>query len=328
MRQGISFDDVMIKPRYSTIESRRDIDISSCLFSDIKLELPIVSASMDTITEEEMIKAMTRNGGSGVYHRFGRPKKRIAALNRLGLPRNWPYPVGMAIGLDYKHNLPYADYLVLDVAHADTKAVVDFVYDFKLNNDIPLVVGNIATYEAAIRLINAGANALKVGVGPGQVCATRQRTGCGVPQLTAIRDVTHAARKYSVTVCADGGIRSSGDIVKALVAGADTVMVGSLLAGTKETPGLIEKDPKTGELFKEYRGQASFKAKLDAGMDTRYVEGMSLKVPYQGPVKRVLNQLRDGIQSGFSYVGARNIQELRKRAEFIRTSPTTRNKGN
>jgi len=217
------------------------------------------------------------------------------------------------------------DALVIDTAHGDTKAVIDVLKYLKKKFDIPVVAGNVATPEGALSLIKAGADGVKVGIGPGSICTTRIVTGVGVPQLSAILNCSRICKKYRVPLIADGGIKYSGDIAKAIAAGADCVMIGNLFAGTDESPG--ETVLFHGRSYKEYRGMGSIEA-MKKGASDRYFqeqeesklvpEGITGRVPYRGPLSATIYQLIGGLKAGMSYVGARNIKEFQRKAQFIK----------
>lgn len=212
-----------------------------------------------------------------------------------------------------------ANIICIDIAHGHHKHMANTIRLCK-KFDIDIIAGNIATGEAAEFLCNKGVDAVKVGIGPGSMCTTRINTGFGVPQVTAIEDVKAVTAKYDVPVIADGGIRNSGDVAKALAAGADTVMIGSLFAGCKETPGIIHREGNFPDyhLYKQYRGSASLSSKQDQGAEKRNVEGISARVDYKGPVKYVIKNLEDGLRSAFSYAGAFNIEEYHSKIKYIR----------
>lgn len=325
MREALTFDDVLLVPHYSTIESRDDVDIS-CDLGVIRLRVPIVSANMDTVTWDEMAMAMYRSGGLGILHRFATYEQTRAAIVKMmeaGLPT---YAIVPSIGVkpgDFDLVKRYAEEfgisaICIDVAHGDTIMALDMV-DACANFDSlgakydTIIAGNVATPDGALRLVEAGANVVKVGVGPGSVCTTRVVTGHGYPQLSAVMEVYSAVPDH-VAIIADGGIRTSGDVVKALAAGADAVMCGYLLAGSLEAPVL-------GDLgsSKLYRGSAS----KGANGNAKYVEGVDTLVPLSGPVSMVIDRLEAGIRSGLTYSGARNLRELRRVAEFVRVTHAT-----
>jgi IMP dehydrogenase len=330
IKEGITFDDVLLVPAYSEV-----LPFEVCLkgrFSrHIELDFPFASSAMDTVTEAPMAIAMARKGGIGVIHKNMPAEKQaeeVAKVKAEGLK------VAAAVGITKDvlvRVLPLAnagvDALVLDSAHGHSKGVMDVLRAIKNTfPDIDVVVGNIATAEAARDLILAGADALKVGIGPGSICTTRVVAGVGMPQLTAIADV--AAVAGDIPVIADGGLRYSGDVVKALAAGATCVMCGSMFAGTDEAPGEIEEID--GVKMKGYRGMGSIDA-MEAGSADRYFqkgaaklvpEGVVARVPYKGSVADVLFQLEGGLRSGMGYCGAKDLDALHK-ARFVKISPAT-----
>lgn len=453
-KEGLSFDDVLVIPSKSEVLPR-DVDITTRLTNKIKLNIPIVSAGMDTVTEARLAIAIAREGGIGIIHKnmpietqalevdkvkrsehgvivdpfylspenligdalelmerykiSGVPitegKKLVGILtnrdlrfeddttkkikdvmtkenlvtapegtdldaamkilkkhkieklpivdedfNLKGLitikdiEKAIKYPnsakdqkgrllVGAAVGItaDMKDRLKAlveanADVVVVDTAHGHSKGVIEAVYKIKeMYPDLQVIAGNVATADATRDLINAGADAIKVGMGPGSICTTRVVAGIGVPQVTAIYECSQEAAKYNIPIIADGGIKYSGDIVKAIAAGADTVMLGSLFAGTEESPGEIEIF--NGRSFKVYRGMGSIGA-MEQGSKDRYFqenmkklvpEGIEGRVPYKGPLSETVYQLLGGLRAGMGYCGAKDIQELKK-AKFVRIS--------
>jgi IMP dehydrogenase/GMP reductase len=333
LRTGLTFDDVLILPRRSSIRSRQDVSVCTRLSRHIELGIPVVAANMDTVCEHEMAVAMARLGGIGIVHRFmpiDTQADEIYLLKEAGAS----LAVGAAVGTDRDMVdrakalvAAGADALVLDIAHGHSDHAIDGVRTLKDHfADTDVVAGNVATLDGAGDLVEAGADAVKVGVGPGGVCTTRTVAGVGVPQLTAIADVS----PVGVPVIADGGVRGSGDIAKALAAGASTVMVGSMLAGTKESPGEVEQGPKG--LQKRIRGMASFeavKARADRSgedLDEEYLsyrapEGVEGTVPYKGEVSKLVLQLMAGLRSAMSYTGAGTIEEFTALAEFMAVTP-------
>ncbi|NLY37564.1 MAG: IMP dehydrogenase [Tissierellia bacterium] len=455
IREGLTYDDVLLVPGESHVTPDK-VTMSTRLTKNIILQIPLVSAGMDTVTESQMAVAMARSGGIGVIHKNMSIEKQALEVDRVkrsehgvitdpfylsphhlvkdalelmgryrisGVPivdnkmtlkgiltnrdvrfiKDMNLPIdevmtkenlvtakegtsleeaaailrkhkieklllvddnyklkglitikdiekvvifpnratdkqgrllaGAAIGIgsDMKERVEallksQVDVLVVDSAHGHSKNVIDAVRWIKDNYDVDVIAGNIATKAAAMALIDAGADALKVGIGPGSICTTRVVAGIGVPQLTAIIDVAECAIEAGVPVIADGGVKYSGDIVKALAAGASTVMLGSLLAGTDESPG--ERMIYKGRSFKTYRGMGSIGA-MEAGSSDRYFqnetkkfvpEGVEGRVPYRGYVKDTLYQMIGGLRSGMGYVGAADLIELREKAEFIKIS--------
>jgi len=456
---GLTYDDVLLLPVKTPVRSRAEVDVSTVLAKGIRLNIPIVSANMDSVTESTMAIAMARLGGIGIIHRFMSIDRQVAEVKRVkraeayviekpytispdtrvsevrqlmrdtgvsgflvvdsdnrllgivsrrdvrfvnhdekmvtevmtpreklivGSPKttleeamrllgehkleklplvesDWSLKglitakdvervvnpsnaakdskgrllVGAAIGVrgDYLERAAKlveadVDVLVLDIAHGHSEAAIEAIRRVKKDfPHVPLIAGNVATREGTVDLIQAGADAVKVGIGPGAACTTRIVTGAGVPQLTAVMWCAEAASGMGVPIIADGGIKHPGDITKALAAGASTVMIGSLLAGTDESPGyFVVRD---GVKYKAYRGMASLGANirrrllergdLDAESVAQIVpEGVESYVPYRGKVEEVVNHLLGGLRSGMSYCGARNIEELRRNARFIR----------
>ncbi|MDH5289153.1 MAG: IMP dehydrogenase [Acidimicrobiia bacterium] len=364
IRLGLTFDDVLLVPQRSSIRSRKDISLETQLTRRLRLGMPIVSANMDTVTETEMAAAMAVMGGAGIIHRFlsvdvqaemvSRAKaKATAAIEAMAASANGSGRaavavdrspiVGAAVGTDHDAIdrsaalvAAGADVLVLDIAHGHADHAIETVRQLKAafpGTDV--IAGNVATRAGAEELVAAGADAIKVGVGPGGVCTTRLVAGVGVPQLTAIADCSRLsdAEGNLVPVIADGGIRYSGDIAKALAAGASSVMIGSLFAGTTESPGDVEQSSRG--LVKRVRGMASFEAlearaarsgaHADADASEEYfeqraAEGVEGTVPYQGKVGRVVGRLLGGVRSGMSYSNARSIPELWNNAQFIQVT--------
>jgi len=459
VRQGLTYEDVLLVPRYSDIRSRRDVDTSAQLTRRIRLNIPVVSANMDTVTEADMAIAMARHGGIGIIHRFntvdqqvrqvrqvkrsesfvienpytidpeatvGQAREILERHNITGLPvvgadrtlvgllsgrdilfvrdddrrvadvmtpreRLVTAPIGTTVGqaeeileahkveklplvdsngrlaglitlrdilarvlypestkdekgrlmvgaavgvsgdyVDRALELEQAgvDVLVLDIAHGHSANAISAVRQLRSRlGEVDLIAGNVATADGTRDLIDAGADAVKVGVGPGSICITRVVTGVGVPQLTAVMDSVRTARAHGVPIVADGGIRQSGDVTKALAAGAGTVMIGNLLAGTSESPGVVIV--RNGRRFKVSRGMASAGATLErrrreksgwegeADLTDVVPEGVEGMVPFKGEVEDVLVQLIGGLRSGMSYLGARTLEELAERAEFV-----------
>jgi IMP dehydrogenase len=450
---GLTFDDVLLLPARSDVLPK-DVDLTTYLSRHIKLNIPLVSAAMDTVTEANLAIAIAREGGIGIIHRAMSPERQAKEVDKVkksesgmiidpvtvdpdapiseveklmatykisGIPvtkngrligiitnrdmrfetdmtkkvkdvmtkdrlitapvgttleeakeilhkykieklpivdkdfnlkglitikdieKRKKYPnackdkhgrlmVGASVGVGeeaiYRAELLQkagADVIVIDTAHGHSKAVIETLKKLKKKLDIDIIAGNVATEEGAIDLIKAGADAIKVGIGPGSICTTRIVAGAGVPQITAIMNCYKVAKRYKVPLIADGGIKYSGDITKALAAGADSVMIGSLFAGTDEAPGEIVL--YEGRSYKEYRGMGSLGAMIQGTKD-RYgqqdvepaklvPEGVEGRVPYKGPLANTIHQLIGGVKSGMGYCGARTLEELRKKARFI-----------
>ncbi len=457
IREGLTFDDVLLVPKRSSVVSRSHVSLRTELSRNVSINMPIVSANMDTVTEANMAIAIAREGGIGIIHRFMSIEQQVNEVRRVKRAENiiieQPYTVsqeqrlqdaiskmneynvsgllvtdderlvgiltrrdimfesdgnkrvydvmtknvitakygigieeakdilhkyrieklplvdeknrvkglitakdimrmneyplaakdkkgrllvGAAVGVkgDYMERTDKlleagTDIIVIDIAHGHSENAINAIKSIKkAHPTCELIAGNVATAQGTKDLIEAGVDAVKVGVGSGSICITRIVTGSGVPQLTAIMECTKVAREYNVPVIADGGIRNSGDITKALAAGAHTVMIGSLLAGTDESPGV--SITKNGKRYKIYRGMASFYASLgrkireegalaiDEDLNDYVPEGVEALVEYKGSVVEIVRHLLGGLRSGFSYCGARNIDELHRNAEFIR----------
>lgn len=323
MKQGLTYDDVLLAPQYSEV-SPNDVDTSVQLTKRIRLQIPVLSAAMDTVTEAEMAIALGKLGGLGIIHRSNTIKEQMAMVRKA---KKAKILVGAACGphdLDRAKalNKAGADLVVVDCAHAHKGSVVASARKIKKAIKADLMLGNIATASAALALSKV-ADVIKVGVGPGAICTTRVVAGVGVPQLTAVMDAVKAV-KGKVPVIADGGLKYSGDLVKALAGGAAAVMLGSMLAGLDESPGKILTIK--GKKFKSYRGMGSEAVMnknksadryFQAGSKKFVPEGVEGIVPYKGRLADVIYQIVGGLKSGMGYIGARNIFQIAKKAEFI-----------
>jgi IMP dehydrogenase len=321
--RGLTFDDVLMIPCKSEVRSRRDPNLSSQLTKTKIFQTPIISANMDTITEADMAIAMHKMGGLGIVHRFNTIEAQTAMIRQIRESGAINISASIGVNEDYKERAAAlvsagANILTIDIAHGHSVTMIEVMKWLKDKfSGLEIIAGNIATPDAAFDLIQAGADAIKVGIGPGSMCTTRIITGCGVPQLTAIALCAEVGLESGVPVIADGGIRTSGDIVKAFAAGASAVMLGSMLSGTIETPGEI----KNGK--KEYRGMASKSAQTSwrGGVpEGMAAEGESTKVSVKGHVKDVIGELSGGIRSGMSYLNAVQLSEIREKARFIEMS--------
>ncbi len=321
--RGLTFDDVLIVPAKSEVKSRRDPQLTSRLTKNFNIETPIVSANMDTITESDMAIAMNELGGVGILHRFATIPEQLGFVEKLKGSGAKIMSASIGVNGDYKERAEAlikagVNIMTIDIAHGHSSSMMDVMKWLKDKwPHVDLIAGNMAMPEAAEDLIAAGADAIKVGIGPGSMCTTRIITGCGVPQLTAIALCAEIAQSHHVPVIADGGIKTSGDIVKAFAAGADTVMLGSMLSGTLETPGEI----KNGR--KQYRGMASKAAQVSwrGGVpEGMAAEGESTYVSIKGRARDVISELTGGLRSGMSYVNATSVTEIREKARFIEMS--------
>ena len=331
IKEALTFDDVLMLPRFSSILPS-NTDISLKLTNNINLKVPFLSSAMDTVTESNMAIAMAQEGGIGVIHRNLNIQKQSSEVKKV---KNKKLLVGAAVGTnkeDFERAKALidsgADLIVIDTAHGHSKKVLETLSKLKkIKSKIPFCVGNIATGEAAKKLYNSGADIIKVGIGPGSICTTRMVAGIGVPQISAIMDVKKALNKKNIKIISDGGIKFSGDIAKALAAGADAIMMGSIFAGTDESPG--KKFKSGGKTFKQYRGMGSIGA-MSAGSANRYFqsnfkdkskfvpEGVEGRVEYKGKVSKIIYQLQGGLRSSMGYIGAKNLKEINKRAKFIK----------
>ena len=331
IKEALTFDDILLLPRFSNVLPS-ETDLSINLTNKIKLKTPFLSSAMDTVTESKMAIAMAKSGGIGIIHRNLDIKKQSKEVKKV--KKNNLY-VGAAIGtgpedFDRAKSLIKCgvDLIVIDTAHGHSEKVLNTLSRVKKeNNEIPICVGNIATGEAAKKLYNCGADIIKVGIGPGSICTTRMVAGVGVPQITAIMEVSKALKKKDVKIISDGGIKFSGDIAKALAAGADAIMMGSIFAGTDESPG--RKFKYKNKFYKAYRGMGSIGA-MSAGSSNRYFqknykdkskfvpEGVEARVSYKGLVGEILYQLQGGLRSSMGYIGAKMIKEIQKKARFVK----------
>ncbi len=319
---GLTYRDVLLVPKYSEIIPKDNLDLSTNFSRNIRLKIPISSSPMDTVTEAKMAIALAEEGGIGIIHRNMDAKRQAEEVKKV---KEAGLKVGAAIGVFDEERAKElikseVDVLVLDVAHGHHENVRKSIRLYKRIDNIDIVGGNIATKEAAEDLIAAEVDGLRVGMGCGSICTTREITGVGVPQLYAIASVADVAKEYGIPVIADGGIESSGDILKALAAGAKSIMLGYLLAGTDEAPGEIITI--NGKKYKVYRGMGSKSVISSLDRYCKFVpEGVEGLVPYRGSVRNIIRKLIGGIKSGMGYIGAKNVQEIWQKGEFIRVTP-------
>jgi IMP dehydrogenase len=331
IKEALTFDDVLMLPRYSNVLPA-ETNISLNLTKKIVLKAPFFSSAMDTVTESRMAIAIAKAGGLGVIHRNLKIKKQSQEIR---IVKKKKLLVGAAIGTN-KEDLERAreliangaDLIVIDTAHGHSEKVLKILSKLKkISNNIPICVGNIATGEAAKKLYNSGADIIKVGIGPGSICTTRMVAGIGVPQISAIMEVKKALKKTKIKIISDGGIKFSGDIAKALAAGADAIMMGSIFAGTDESPG--KKFKVKGKIYKQYRGMGSIGA-MSSGSANRYFqknykdkskfvpEGVEGRVEYKGSISNIIYQLQGGLRSSMGYIGAKKLNEISKKAKFVK----------
>ena len=348
-KEGITFDDVLLIPAESHVLPN-EVDLRVQLAPNLKLNVPFLSASMDTVTETKMATTMARNGGLGVIHKNMSAEAQAQMVADVKAIENeadqYPHAavdannhllVAAAVGVtsdtfDRAGALlkAGADAIIIDTAHGHSAGVLRKVGEIRQKfPDATLIAGNVATGEGTRALFEAGVDVVKVGIGPGSICTTRVVAGVGVPQITAIYDAANVAREFGKPIIADGGIKYSGDIVKALAAGGNAVMFGSMLSGTDEAPGDIIEDG--GKKYKTYRGMGSL-ASMSHGSADRYFqggvneanklvpEGIEARVEYKGSVNDILFQMVGGLRSGMGYTGSATIQSLIDNAQFVRIS--------
>ena len=337
-KEGLTFDDVLLIPARSDVLPSQ-VSTRARLTKDITLEIPILAAAMDTVTESRMAIALGRLGGLGVIHRNLTIAEQVREVK---LAKDAGVLVAAAVGVSGDADERTAalvgagaDVIVVDVAHGHSAGVIRMVEKVKARHRVQVIAGNVVTAEGTEELIAAGADSVKVGVGPGAICTTRVVAGAGMPQITAVFDCAEVADRHGIPVCADGGIQHSGDIAKAIGAGASTVMLGGILAGVDEAPGeLIETNEGR---FKSFRGMGSLAAmraraagaapsrdrygQQDVGEFSKLVpEGIEGRVPVQGALVPLVHQLVGGLRAGMGYAGAGTIDDLRANARFVRIS--------
>ncbi len=331
IKEALTFDDVLLLPRFSNILPS-ETDISFNLTKNIRLKTPFLSSAMDTVTESAMAIAMAKAGGIGIIHRNLDVKRQSQEVKKVKKTNLF---VGAAIGTsqeDFNRAKSLVDsgvdLIIIDTAHGHSDKVLKTLSNVKKNNyKVPICVGNIATGEAAKKLYNSGADIIKVGIGPGSICTTRMVAGIGVPQITAIMEARKALKGKNIKIISDGGIKFSGDIAKAIAAGADAIMMGSIFAGTEESPG--KKFKIKNKFYKNYRGMGSIGA-MSAGSSNRYFqknykdkskfvpEGVEGRVEYKGDVSKIIYQLKGGLRSSMGYIGAKKLRDISRNAKFIK----------
>lgn len=332
MKIALSFSDVLLVPQYSDITSRKDVDTTTKISKHLSLKIPVISSCMDTVTGPKMASAMWNLGGLGILHRYNT----IEVQSELYLDvHNSGAQCAIAVGIngDYQERVRTmvalgARIFCFDVAHGDCKMTIDAIQWFRSNIgfDYTVIAGNVASGSACARLIDAGADAIRLGIGSGGACTTQIITGCGKPTFQTILDCNNYLRELGYSdycLIADGGIKTSGDIVKSLAAGASAVILGQLLSATDEAPGEVI-ETHHGK-FKKYRGMSSFGAQADWRPDKKndiVAEGDEAILPYKGSVDKILYQLIGGLRSGMTYNGAQTLQDLKNAPEFIQITST------
>jgi len=331
IKDSLTFDDVSLVPQHSSVLPSETKTFNK-LCDRLNLQIPLMSSAMDTVTESRMAIAISKLGGIGVIHRNLSIEKQVMEIKKV---KKNNYLVGAAIGVspeDFERAEELfkvkTDLIVIDTAHGHTQKVLNMIKKIKKKlNNTTLCAGNIATGKAAKFLADSGVDIVKVGIGPGSICTTRLVAGIGVPQLSAVLEVKKALKNYKTKIISDGGIKFSGDLAKAIAAGADAIMIGSLFSGTIESPGKIIKHK--GKLYKNFRGMGSVGA-MAAGSADRYFqkksknvskyvpEGVEGLVKFKGAVEKIVYNLIGGLKSSMGYLGAKTIRDLQKKGEFIK----------
>ena len=322
--KSICFDDILLVPQYSNIPTRSDIDISMHGYS-----FPIVASPMDTVCEWQMAKAIVNEGGIGIIHRYMDTAERLYQVENVSIMSSNPDGIGMALSSLECFDTQFIDdaidmgcrWFCIDTANGHGEAAIGAVRHLRAYYPgINIMVGNVSTADGFAKLAEAGADAVRVGIGGGATCKTRIVTGHGIPTLQSIIDCAEYKDKNSVKtlIVADGGIRNSGDIVKSFAAGADLVMLGSMLAGTEEAPGVVQDG------YMEFRGMASRDAQMDWRGTVSVDEGITTKIKYKGFVKDTFEQIKGGIRSGCSYTGVNKLSDLALYAKYTEVSPLSK----
>lgn len=329
---GYSYDDVLLKPKNSRIRTRSNVDLTTSVVPGLEINRCFISAPMDTVTESEMATGMQQSGSLGIIHRYLDPENQAKEVNKtdgkvaatIGIGDNWERRLELLLDAG-------VDFVCVDVAHGHMDRCLDVITETSEITSKPVMAGNIATKSGAKDMIKAGADSVKVGIGPGSHCQTREVAGVGVPQATAVITVVEALSELTTvsddeyTIIADGGIQNSGDAAKAIGLGADAVMMGGIFAGCEESP--TEVVEINGKKYKRSRGMASDEARNKNDMETDEAkEGAAGLTLYSGPVRNVIEDLAAGVRSGLSYINAENIEEAHNNAEFIRVTPSTINR--
>jgi len=333
-KNALCFDDVLLVPQESEVESRHSVNLSMTIghYVPITLRFPVIAAPMDTVCDTDMCIAMCNVGGLGILHRYMTPDFMKAKVQKL-IREGFTFGVSVGATNGYMNDVEMlvnkgARIILVDTANGHSNYAIDAVKNIRrvCGDNIHIMAGNIATAEGFARLIDAGADSIRVGIGGGSACTTRIVSGHGIPTLQSIIDIADYKTVSGIpgSIIADGGIRNSGDMVKAFAAGADAVMVGSMFAGTDESPGDVLSNI-SGEKIKMFRGMASAAAQQDAAGKISVAEGVSTTVPYKGSVHRIFDQIKGGLGSGCSYSGVTMLSELKYDSEFVIVSSASLN---
>jgi len=334
--KSLDYSDVYLTPSYSELESRSHVDLSVKLFRHPRfhtLAMPVIAANMKTVSGSEMVVNLHKLGAMAILHRFHQTPDEYHKDCDFIVSEQCPLDISVGVNdLDLLKPFEQADrknYLrsiTIDIAHGHHVKMKEQIGHVKtwihmqgLDEQVDIIAGNVCTVKAVKDLSAWGADIVKVGIGPGSACTTRIMTGYGIPQFSAILECAEKKAELGVKIIADGGITSVGDIAKALAAGADAIMAGSLFAGTKESPGpkLRRGNYPNETFYKSYMGSASFESKLNTGNSGKHTEGVSMEIPYKGAVKYAIKDINDGLCSAFSYAGAANLDEFHTRAKWV-----------
>ena len=333
--KSLDYSNVYLIPSYSELESRGHVDLSVKLFRHPKfhtLKIPVIAANMKTVSGPEMVVKLHKLGAMGILHRFHQTMDEYH--NDCEFIVSNKSPLDISVGVNDLNTLKvfeqgemksYLRSITIDIAHGhhvkmkeQIGKIKEWINKNQLSEQVDIIAGNLCTLEAVEDMATWGANIIKVGIGPGSACTTRIMTGYGVPQFTSVLKCAEKKTELGVKIIADGGITSVGDIAKALAAGADVIMAGSLFAGTKESPGpkLRRGNYPNETFYKSYMGSASFESKLNTGNLGKHTEGVSMEIPYKGAVKYAVQEIHDGLCSAFSYAGAINLEEFHKKVRW------------
>ncbi len=333
--KSLNYSDVYLVPSYSELESRSHVDLSVKLFRHPNfhtISMPVIAANMKTVTGPKMAVKLHNLGAMGILHRFQRSLDEYQDDCQFIISNKCPIDISVGVNdlellktFEENEHKNYLRSITIDIAHGhhikmkqQISRVREWLQKQKLNEHVDIIAGNVCTTEAVEELSAWGANIIKVGIGPGSACTTRIMTGYGVPQFSAVLKSAERKNELNIKIIADGGIATVGDIAKALAAGADAIMTGSLFAGTKESPGAkLRRGNYPNETFyKSYMGSASYESKLNTGNSGKHTEGVSMEIPYKGAVKYAVEDIHDGLCSAFSYAGAVNLEEYHTKVEW------------
>jgi len=333
--KSLKYSDVYLIPSFSEIESRSQVDLTVKLFRHPDfhtLSMPVIAANMKTVSGPKMLVELNKLGAMGIMHRFHQSPDEYHNACQYILSNNCPIDISLGVNnleplelFEKSENKKYLRSITIDIAHGhhikmkqQIAHVSDWIHRHKLDGQVDIIAGNVCSEEAVEQLAKWGANIIKVGIGPGSACTTRVMTGFGVPQFSAVLNCSKKKHELGVKIIADGGITTVGDIAKALTAGADAIMAGSLFAGTKESPGpkLRRGNYPNETFYKSYMGSASYESKLNTENKGMHTEGVSMEIPYKGAVKYAIKDIHDGLCSAFSYAGAVNLEEFHAKAKW------------